>query len=625
MLPFWRSWRARPRRRSGFSISKAASAFESDGALLVTEAITVNAEGRNIRHGIYRDFPTDYRTPEGRTVHVGFKLLGVTRDGRSEPHHIASRSNGIRIYAGDKNRFVSPGEHHYTITYRTTRQLGYFKDKDELYWNVTGNDWIFPIDRARAIVDLPKGAKPLETAYYTGGQGARGKNATSTYTGSGKLVFETTRGLGPHEGLTIAVSWPRGFVARPTELERFLDRWGGADLIGRGLAGLLVVLGLSLVIWVKVGRDPEGGSIYPRYEPPPGFSPAAARFVHRMGFDRKGFAAALVNLAVKGALRIEEDDDGQFTLIKAGDGKGLSPGEAAMVGVLLPVGIDRIVMEQKNYRTFKRAIKALEGRLGTDYEKIYFFRNRAWLIPGAAASVLVALWVALALPDPGTALFMTVWVAVWIVGGYGLVARLGGTWAAARSGHPLTFVRALFASAILIPFTAAVLFALYQMRDAMPIPVMVIIALLFGVNVLFYELMKRPTRLGRQVGDALDGFRLYLSVAEKDRLDRAHEPERTPELFEKFLPYAMALDVETQWGAKFKDVLERAVREQNYHPGWYVGSRGFSSDFGHFGSSLSGSLAGAVIASATAPGSSSGSGGGGFSGGGGGGGGGGGW
>lgn len=597
---------------------------EADGDLLVTEAITVTAEHRDIRRGIYRDFPTDYTTPEGRNVRVGFDVVRVTRNGESEPHHTERLANGVRIYMGQRNRYVPKGRQRYELTYRTSGQLGHFEGADELYWNVTGNAWKFPIDKARALVLLPEGADPIDLAYYTGPEGGQAKDATVYRAGSGHLMFETTRGLAPHEGLTIAVSWPAGFVARPTALDGWLGLLGGSDALVRGILGLALVLAVSFFVWHRVGRDPDGGAMYPRYTPPPGFSPAAARFVHRMGFDRKGFAAALVSLAVKGAIRIEEEG-GKFTLVRVGEGEKLSPGEAAMLRVLLPTGTQSVVMEQDNHKIFRRAIKALEERLGTDYEKIYFLRNRLWLIPGVAASLLSAVWVALALPAPESALFMTLWIAGWIAGGYGLVARLGGTWAAARSGHPLTLLKALVGSAVLLPFTVGIVLALYQMRDAVPIPIMVIVAALFAVNVLFYELMKRPTRLGQKVRSAIEGFRHYLSVAEQDRLDRAHEPEQTPELFEKYLPYAMALGVETEWGNKFKSVLERASLEDTYHPRWYVGTRGLGTDFSRFGASLSGGLAGAVAASATAPGSSRGSGGGGFSGGGGGGGGGGGW
>ncbi len=156
---------------------------------------------------------------------------------------------------------------------------------------------------------------------------------------------------------------------------------------------------------------------------------------------------------------------------------------------------------------------------------------------------------------------------------------------------------------------------------------LVVILLIFiFVNWLFYELMKAPTRLGRKLLDEVEGFREYLVVAETDELRFKNPPEKTPQLFERYLPYALALDVEDVWGEKFSEIIERARRDGSYRqPNWYRGTRWQSHSAGAFGSSLGSSLSSTVSSSSTAPGSSSGSGGGGSSGGGGGGGGGGGW
>ena len=146
------------------------------------------------------------------------------------------------------------------------------------------------------------------------------------------------------------------------------------------------------------------------------------------------------------------------------------------------------------------------------------------------------------------------------------------------------------------------------------------------INVIFYLLMKVPTRRGRKVMDAIEGFRMYLATAEKERLNALHPPEQTPELFEKYLPYALALGVEQEWSEQFSDVLMRAsMSGDGYAPRWYSGNHWHNYDAGEFSSKLGASLGSAISSSSSAPGSSSGSGGGGSSGGGGGGGGGGGW
>lgn len=144
-----------------------------------------------------------------------------------------------------------------------------------------------------------------------------------------------------------------------------------------------------------------------------------------------------------------------------------------------------------------------------------------------------------------------------------------------------------------------------------------------STNLLFYNLLKAPTTIGRKVMDELEGLKLFLSVAEKDRLNVLNPPDKTPALFERFLPWALALGVEQQWCEQFSEILKEMGRDEGYAPLWYNSSSNFSSQ--SFASSLGNTLSATISSSSRAPGSSSGSGGGGSSGGGGGGGGGGGW
>ena len=166
---------------AGFAAEYIES-FHSDieirrnGDLHVTETIRAHAEGRAIRRGIFRDFPTRYTDARGRSMSVDFEVESVKRDGVSEPFRIKDRSNGQRVYIGDSKVYLSPGPYEYTLTYLTSRQLGFFADFDELYWNVTGTDWAFPINSASARVTLPGAATGVELSGYTGPHGSVGKN-----------------------------------------------------------------------------------------------------------------------------------------------------------------------------------------------------------------------------------------------------------------------------------------------------------------------------------------------------------------------------------------------------------------------------------------------------------------
>ena len=162
---------------------------------------------------IYRDFPTKYKDRFGNTVRVGFQVMSVFRNGRPEAFHLKKKANGIRVYMGRKNQMVGTGKHAYTLTYRTDRQLGYFDEFDELYWNVTGNGWSFPIEQVQAVVEPPPYAKVLDVSAYTGPKGSRGQDFTVNRDDTGNIHFVTTQPLRPREGLTIAVSLAQRFCA----------------------------------------------------------------------------------------------------------------------------------------------------------------------------------------------------------------------------------------------------------------------------------------------------------------------------------------------------------------------------------------------------------------------------
>ena len=171
--------------------------IRNNGSMMVTETIRVRAEGQDIRRGIYRDFPTSYKDRHGNHYRVTFNVLDVQRNNSSEAFHTEKMSNGVRVYIGSANNMLPHGVHEYRLRFNTTRQLGFFNEFDELYWNVTGNGWMFPIDRASAIIELPEAVDPddLRMDFYTGPQGSAGKDATSRISSTRKVAFETTRGL----------------------------------------------------------------------------------------------------------------------------------------------------------------------------------------------------------------------------------------------------------------------------------------------------------------------------------------------------------------------------------------------------------------------------------------------
>lgn len=596
-----------------------------DGGMRVVETIRVAAEGQRIRHGIYRDFPTEYRDRMGDRYRVGFHVVSVQRDHRPEAYHLQRRTNGVRVYMGSRDTILRPGTHTYTLSYRTDRELGFFKDHDELYWNVTGNGWAFPIAKASASVSLPAAIPPsaVRMKAYTGVAGARGQAYQASQDAGGTVHFATTRPLGPHQGLTIVVSWPKGYVHEPTATEQIGYVLRDNRGLLAGLGGLALLLLYYLLAWAKVGRDPAAGVIIPRYEPPSGFSPAAMRYIRRMGYDDKTFAAALVDLAVKGCVKITQQKRNFVLERLAGECDRRAPGESALLNKLF-ADARRISLEQANHRRIKQALGAHERSLERNYEKLYFLTNSLYAMPGVFVSLVTIAGLVLLSPvaQKAQAAFMSFWLLVWTLGCAQLTLMAVRAWRSRRGAADT--LRAVGIAAFAVPFMIFEGVGIYFLVQAASWTTVLIIVGAVGINWLFYQLLKAPTLAGRRLLDKIEGFRNYLEIAEKDELNVRHPVHRTPQLFEAYLPFALALDVEQPWAEKFADVLSTAGKDgRSYSPVWYSGSSWSSSHLGGFTGALGGALSSAISSSSTAPGASSG--GGGFSGGGGGGGGGGGW
>jgi hypothetical protein len=541
--------------------------IKADGSLDVTERITVRAEGSRIRRGIYRDFPTRYRDRYGNRVVVGFELLDVRRDGAPEPHFTESVANGIRINTGSDDFLRVPAEYTFTLRYRTTRQLGFFSDHDELYWNAIGTGWIFPIDEGRVTVRLPAAVPVTEMRAegYTGPQGAGGQAYAADLPEAGLARWRLTSRLEPNEGLTIVLSFPKGIVPEPGRVQRLW--WLLADNRGVlvALAGFVGLLAFCVRRWRQVGRDPRGGVIIPRYEPPEGHAPADLRYMQEMGYDTRCFSADVLALAVAGHLRIHHEDgwlsDG-WGLERTGAGSPppTDPSQRKLLDGLFPHGAQRVELTKASASTLSGARQAHTRALEAELQPRYFRRN--------SGSVGIALAIAV----------VTALLAFFLGGGAGILA------------------------------------------------IVVVLVAMVATIIVFALLVRAPTRDGRALLDEIEGLKLYLSVAERDELERLSGPGAPPTLdakrYETLLPYAVALNVEDAWTAKFTAAVgAAAAAAATAGISWYRGS-GVSS-LGNLTRAVGSSLSSQIASSSSPPGSSSGGGGGGSSGGGGGGGGGG--
>ncbi len=534
----------------------------ADGMIEVTETIQVRAEGKQIRRGIYRDFPVEYEDRLGNNYEITVEPLAVLRNEMPESFHTVRNRRDIRTYFGRSDYLLEPGVHTYMYRYRANRLLGFFEQHDELYWNVTGNRWAFPIDKASATVTLdfeaPRDAMIVEG--YTGRLGSKAQEYGRYRDEAGAVHFSADNPLPAAHGLTIVVGWPKGLVVEPTRTQRIAWLLSDNRNLLIAISGLILLLAYYIPVWRKHGRDPDEGVVVARYDPPRDFSPASLRYIRQMYYDDKVMTAAIVNLAVKGYLEIKKKGD-THSISKVGDGTlrpPLAAGEKELYAALFKED-EVVTLKQFNHALLGKAREEHRQSLKTDYKQKYFRTNGMLNIP-AIIIVLVSTVLALATGDGPTLL------------------------------------------------------------------VIATVVVMFLTMIFFAIIMKRPTLRGRKLLDEMLGFKDYLEIAEKEELNLRNPPEKTPELFETYLPFALALGVDQQWSERFASLLA-SIKQPNgdsYSPSWYDGKWN-SSNIVESTDGLSSGLNSAVSSSVTAPGSSSGSGGGGSSGGGGGGGGGGGW
>ncbi len=594
----------------------------ADSSMTVAETIKVNAEGDRIRRGIYRDFPTHYRDRNGNRVDVLFEPIDVTRDGNAEPWHSERQSNGVRVYFGDANVMLDSGEHTYVFRYSTKRQLGFFDDHDELYWNVTGNGWGFAIDAASAEVVLPGTVDPsrIKVEGYSGAQGSKAQDYTASVSENGHAMINSTRSLPPEHGLTMVVSFPKGIIAAPDMQQRL--SWFAGDNRREAVLGigLLVLVGFLYTQWRRVGRDPKAGVVIPEYDPPSGLSPAAARYIRLMGYDDRCFAADIVDLGVCGAVKISKQGKSDFSIQRASRPGGDVAESARVLYEGLLGSHSSLEFKNENHTTIGAARSGHEAYLKSTFAKDNFNRNDGIGCLGGLISIaaIVAAFMIDRLPASAAVIVPTVITFLAASGATTVIYKMVVAWKDGRRPIGLT-IGALIAAALLVlaagflTLNSSLLFA-------------ILVALLAIVQVPFGYWMRAPTEQGRKLLDRIEGLRLYLGVAERDDLARAKAPPMNVDEYQRLLPYALALDVEKTWGDKLSDAIgPAAVAAAAAGMAWYASDMGRGFDASSFGSSLGSSLSSAISSSATAPGSSSGGGGGGSSGGGGGGGGGGGW
>jgi uncharacterized membrane protein len=479
-----------------------------DGSINVTEKIEVHFIGS--WQGLYRSIPVEYVTPQGfnYTLFVDVKRI-TDEDGRALKF-VASRERHYR-----KLKIYVPGAfnatHTISIEYSVADGLRFFEDHDELYWNVTGDLWDYPLQSASATIQLPLGTTNIRANQFTGGFGSRAQDAEVQVSGN-DVTVETRNPLRFHEGLTIAVAFDEGFVKAPTAFDKF-------SLFIRSNWPLLVpvaALVLMFYLWWTRGRDPRLRPITAQYEPPNQLTPGECGTLIDDSADMRDITASIVDLAVRGFMVIEEHDktsmlglkhDKDFNFILHQDRSAwstLKAHEQVLLNGIFSAGTvgETVPMSSLQNRFYKN-LADLKSRIFESLVSLGYYRRR----PDSVRSFYIGVG------------FVVGFLMVW--GGGALGAALG-----------------------------------------MSAQTFIIAGILTGIIVCaFGWFMPAHTEAGARAVEGILGFEDFLAHVESDRFNRMI---KTPQMFEKFLPFAMALGVEKNWSKAFEGIMTEP-------PGWYRG------------------------------------------------------
>jgi predicted membrane protein DUF2207 len=547
--------------------------LRSDATLAVREEFTLHGEGDYFRYGLVRDLPIDSdarwdRALAGaytRDTGIRVKILEVTEDGAPMSYEQGSDSGYEQLRIGAAWEPLAPGDHHYVVRYQADGVTQFLAGHDQLYWNALGHYWRLPVDEAVVRVHLPPEV-PAGIVTAKAYAGARGSTAPRPGAAppQGSAIADglefRAADLGPAQSLSIALTWPKGFLAPPA--------LGPLAHDGELLVAPVLLLVYYVIVWLALGREPQRGTVAIQYQPPQGLSPAAMRYIRTTGCDGRTLAASIAQLAARGFITITPPDgkqDGKYNLTRLGapaaksdahsetndSHSSLAPEEADLLATLFEDG-PALVLDSRNANQLNRYLMHINQNVQKGLNNLYFTRNARWLALGTFASFLTAMGMGLTVHgrngDRMTLLFLTWWFffcffLLGLIAVMTLLPALGRVLRGLGGGKEVAI-----GALIVLAFGGGGAAVLWQLKSGASLAYALSIAALVFINIAAFPALKRLTPRGRQTLDEIEGFRLFLEKVEQDRMRRVSAADEMSGSAMEFLPYAIALEVREPWG-----------------------------------------------------------------------------
>ena len=497
-----------------FSVDETLSSGDPQGRLHVTETISVVFTDQN--HGLLRAIPKEYK---GHSLSL--RNIRVSSPSSAPSQFTTYTSNGNEVLRiGDPASTVT-GAQTYVVRYDVDNVMTFYNDHDELYWDVNGDQWAQQTKKVSLTLHLPKDAKlsGQPTRCFAGNYGTT--NGTCLISQEGSTVRASAFDLGPNQTLTTVTSFQKGFFQPETTGEKF------AQFIKPVASILLLPLVTAIVgfrYWWKRGRDDKGrGTIVPQYDAPDGMTPIEAGTIADFKTDNRDITATIINLALRGYIKIIETKEKRLLgkdkmvytleLVRA-DQAGLKDYEKLLIeGLFVPATVGETLIVGSSSRKLYNVSSDVRKMIDAQLKANGYFRDNSW--------------------------------------------------------RTLFGPKAIFWSIVLFAF---LIFGLILGQGLFVASVGISIVILIIVR----SVMAARTAKGVAAKEHIAGLKMYLETAEADRIKMLQSPnapyatnhdapQKTVELFEKLLPYAMILGVENEWAKQFEGIYTAP-------PDWHSGN-----------------------------------------------------
>lgn len=527
--------------------------LQKDGSIIVTEKIKVKADRKLIKRGIYRDLPREYKNKHGKKQNLEIKVLKVTRNGKKEKFSTKTYFDYTRISIGSL-KHIGKGIFEYEIKYKTNSQAFFKKEYDEIYWNVTGDEWKFDIEKAEAQFRIAGINDKIEN-YILSYEGYSGKldeniskNVKSYINEEGYLKFDCTEKLFKNQGLAINISLKKDFIKKNTF--DFFDIYLFLTLIG-----FVIVYYYYEKIYMKYGEKKIKNKFKNNIISPinPSMSVLEFGYIYEKCYSYKftNYLGTIINIAIKGHILIKRNKT-SFWFYKKESNQTLAENEEKILKDLFKTDEEKIEISLKNMDKFYENKKISTDFYNYNYNELHISNTKFFLRALSMSFVFFFFpyFLKYNISD-GTIMALVFYFFLYITGMVidNLIYDFKET---IKKYLPLIII-CLCAQIYFIPLFSIIYLSIMSFYFT------IVYILFLVLNIKYGRMIENKTEQGKKIIDEMEQYKKYIQNVEQTLKE---DNKENIKIYEENLPYVIILEEEKKWNLKFYKILEK------YTPNW---------------------------------------------------------